>query len=220
MKITNAFTNYNFYRKTKTLTGELSLIWFIMFTGLFSACQKETGQNQTIQKQTQQDLSSASPNALNEETPGRPPFNLDVVLRGEAKSLDRKDKKFDDGYEGEGHEDKSFGFLKFRQENDGSRIVNLDIFVRGLEPNHSYQLQRAVDAIIDGNCTSTTWLTLGEGPVAQSIQTDDKGMGKEDLWRSLAAVPPGSTFDIHFQVVEENSTVVVLKSDCYSFTVR
>src|ERR1700681_1726575 len=109
MKITTAFTNYNFYRKTKTLTGELSLIWFMMLIGLFIACQKETGQNQTIQKQTQQDLGSASPNALNAETPDRPPFNLDVILRGEATSFDRKDKKFDDGDKGEGHEDKSFG---------------------------------------------------------------------------------------------------------------
>ena len=54
--------------------------------------------------------------------PETPSFNLEVVLRGEG-----------------------FGLVKFRQPNDGTFIVNLDVWVRGLLPNTSYLLQRAVD---------------------------------------------------------------------------
>src|SRR2546430_7756647 len=33
------------------------------------------------------------------------------------------------------------------------RIVNLDVWVRDLEPNTSYQLQRATDANVNDDCT-------------------------------------------------------------------
>ena len=95
-------------------------------------------------------------------------------------------------------------------------------WVRDLEPNHEYKLQRAVDPInvIDGNCTSTSWLTLGKGLVPQTILTDDRGTGREDLWRSVAALPSGSMFDIHFRVIDAVTSEVVLTSDCYQYTVR
>jgi hypothetical protein len=133
--------------------------------------------------------------------PETPPFNLEVILRDVSGS-------------------KGFGHVKFRQANDDQKVVFLDTWVRDLAPNHSYRLQRAVDTVLDGDCTSTAWLTLGKGLVPQAITTDDRGTGREDLFRSLATVPNGSQFDIHFQVIDAMTSAPVLKSDCYRFTVR
>jgi hypothetical protein len=92
--------------------------------------------------------------------PETPPFNLEIVLR--------------DVGDGPG-----FGLVKFRQPNDADKIVYLGTWVRDLAPNHGYVLQRAVDTTLDGNCTSTAWLSLGKGLVAQTITTDDRGKGRE-----------------------------------------
>jgi hypothetical protein len=70
-----------------------------------------------------------------------------------------------------------------------------------------------VDVNVDDNCTSTTWLTLGK------ITTDAKGTGREALFRSVAGLPVGSEFDIHFQVIREGSSAVVLTSECYQYTI-
>ena len=125
-----------------------------------------------------------------------PHRNLQVILRGEG-----------------------FGVIKFRQPKDDALIVYLDVWVRGLEPNTTYVLQRAVDATVDGNCTGTAWLTLGKGLEPQSITTDAKGTGRARLFRNLAAFPVGTAFDIHFRVVEEGSSAAVLTSECYQFAV-
>ena len=142
---------------------------------------------------TMNSSASAQPEPWGPETPN---FNLEVILTGEG-----------------------FGHVKFRQPNDETFIINLDVWLRDLAPNTSYLLQRAVDTTVDDNCTSTAWLTLGKGAVAQSITTDDNGTGRESLFRSVAAFPPGSEFDIHFRVVEEATGVVVLTSKCYQFTI-
>lgn len=117
---------------------------------------------------------------------------------------------------------KNFGYIKFTQDPDPAKIITLHTWVRGLEPNHEYLLQRAVDAInmVDGNCTSTSWLTLGKGLAPQSILTDDKGNGEEELWRDVTAIPSGSKFDIHFQIIDAATMGVVLTSDCYWYQVR
>jgi hypothetical protein len=130
--------------------------------------------------------------------PETPNFNLEVLLRG------------DDG---------GFGLVKFRQPNDDQLVVLLDTWVRGLEPDTSYLLQRAVDTTVDGVCTSTAWLTLGKGLTPQTITTDASGAGREELSRSVSAFPVGSTFDIHFQVIKEGTAEVVLQSGCYQFTI-
>jgi hypothetical protein len=127
--------------------------------------------------------------------PETPNFNLEIILRGDG-----------------------FGHVKFRQPNDGTFIINLDVWVRDLAPNTSYLLQRAVDTNVDDNCTSTTWLTLGKGLQPQSITTDETGTGREQLFRSVAA-SPGSEFDIRFRVIEEVTGAVVLSSQCYQFTI-
>jgi hypothetical protein len=127
--------------------------------------------------------------------PETPNFNLEVILRGEG-----------------------FGLVKFRQPNDDALIIYLDVWLRDLAPNTSYLLQRAVDPNVDDNCTSTNWLTLGKGLQPQSITTDETGTGREELFRILPALP-GSEFDIHFRVIEEATSAVVLTSKCYQFTI-
>ena len=127
-----------------------------------------------------------------------PKFNLDVSLKGTSGS----------------------GFLKFRQDSDTSKMITLEIELRDMMANHEYKLQRAVDTTIDGNCTGTAWLTLGKGLQPKSIITDAAGKGTEQLWRSVASLPTGSKFDIHFQIIDAITMAVVLKSDCYQYTVR
>jgi hypothetical protein len=131
-----------------------------------------------------------------------PNFNLEVILRAAA-----------------GGPDDGFGLVKFRQPNDAETIVHLDVWVRDLAPNHSYSLQRATDSNVNDDCAGTNWLTLGQGLVPQAITTDDRGTGRADLFRSLAALPFGTQFDIHFRVIDGVTSAVVLESACYQFTV-
>ena len=155
------------------------------------SCQKENAQKQ----QSQEEIATTIGTANN------PTFNLEVILRGEDGSL---------------------GHVKFRQDADPSKIIVLNTWVRGLAPNHQYLLQRAVDAanVVDGDCTSTSWLTLGKGLTPQSILTDDNGTGSEELWRDVSTAASGTAFDIHFRIVDASTMVVLLTSDCYQYVVR
>lgn len=131
--------------------------------------------------------------------PETPPFNLQVVLRDPAGGA-------------------GFGLVKFRQTNDAEVVITLDTWVRDLAPLTSYRLQRAVDPTLDGVCSSSAWLTLGAGLTPLAITTDETGTGSAELWRDVGAFPVGSTFDIHFQIVEDAGGAVVLASGCYRFT--
>lgn len=132
--------------------------------------------------------------------PATPPFNDEIILR--------------DVTGGGG-----FGHVKFRQPKDDVRIVYLDTWIRDLAPNTTYQLQRATDVNVNDDCTGTNWLTLGKGSVAQSITTDWQGTGREELFRNLGTIAIGSTFDIHFRVIDQTSRAVVLESGCYQYVV-
>jgi len=131
--------------------------------------------------------------------PATPPFNNEIILRDVT---------------GGG----AFGHVKFRQPKDDDVIVYLDTWVRDLAPNASYRLQRAVDTNVNDDCTSTTWLTLGLGTTPHAIVTDDQGTGRAALWRTLAVSNIGTTFDIHFRVIDAACTMV-LESACYQFVV-
>jgi hypothetical protein len=122
--------------------------------------------------------------------------DLEVILRGEG-----------------------FGLVKFRQPKDAEAIIFLDTWVRDLAPNTEYLLQRAVDATVDNDCTSTAWLTLGKGLQPQSIVTDAQGVGRAELFRDVSAIPPGSEFDIQFRVIDALTQAVVLQGDCYQYRV-
>jgi hypothetical protein len=190
----------------------MTLSGVIMIVLVFNSCNKANLETATSSALTRTS-SALTPTTTNTpaaeakaSTPAQPHFNLEVILRSVQG--------------GNGSEGDSFGHVKFRQDEDPAKIISLEVWVRGLTPNHNYLLQRAVDTNLDGNCTSTSWLTLGKGLTPQSILTDDKGTGQEDLWRDVTAVPSGSTFDIHFQIVDAVSLAVVLTSDCYQYTVR
>lgn len=129
--------------------------------------------------------------------PDDPHFNLEVILRGDG-----------------------FGHVSFRQRNDVAKIIDLDTWVRGLDGNTDYLLQRAVDTTIDGNCTGSAWLTLGAGLTPLAIRTDEDGTGRAALWRDVTAIATGSIFDIHFRVIEAATAQVVLTSDCYQYFVK
>jgi hypothetical protein len=154
------------------------------------ACQKEIDDGAPPDT-----VSMASANAA------KPPFNIEVILRDSENG---------------------FGLVKFRQDNDIDKIISLQTWIRNLKPNTEYQLQRAVDAAndVDGNCSSNSWLTLGMGLNAKTIITDNRGEGRADLWRSVAAINFGVAFDIHFRIVEKNTGFVALTSDCYEYVVR
>jgi hypothetical protein len=169
-----------------------AILFFALVQLFILSCQKDVT---TKQEQTQEEIATTIGTANN------PTFNLEVILRGEGNR---------------------FGRIKFRQDVDPSKIIVLDTWVRDLEPNHNYLLQRAVDAInvVDGECTSTSWLTLGKGLTPQSILTSDNGTGSEELWRDISTIASGSKFDIHFRVVDAATMEIVLTSDCYQYVVR
>jgi hypothetical protein len=138
--------------------------------------------------------SGLSANAWGPETP---PFNFEAILRN------------DEG---------GFGLVKVRQPNDADLVFHLDTWVRDLAPNTSYRLQRAVDRDVNDDCTGTAWLTLGQGPTPQAIVTDDRGTGRAALWRAVTN-PIGTKFDVHFRVIEDATSAIVLESACYQFVI-
>lgn len=170
----------------------LALQKLILLSILVVACKKES---QIVPQTECTALDIAKPYST--QTPN---YNLNVYFKGATAAI--------------------CGYVEFRQVADGAQFIHLDTWVHGLEPNTSYVLQRAVDTTIDGNCSSTAWLTLGKGLVAQSIDTDTKGSGQAELFRSVSTITVGTTFDIHFQILKMSTSVVVLTSDCYQYTVR
>ncbi len=134
--------------------------------------------------------------------PLNPLYDLDVPLHGVAKNA-------------------GAGFIKFRQNPDTARVVTLETWVTKLRPNHTYLLQRAVNPIADPTgCSSTAWLTLGEGLQPKSILTNAQGYGSANLWRDITAIARGTAFHIRFQIVDASTLAPVLTSDCFDYTVR
>jgi hypothetical protein len=132
--------------------------------------------------------------------PATPNFNLEAQLRPVGSDTD------------------GFGLVKFRQPKDAATIVDLDVWVRGLAPSHSYFLERATDAA-DDHCMGANWLKLGQGLVPQPIPTDQEGTGRAELFRGLPATLIGTEFDIQFHVIDAATSALVLESACYQFTV-
>lgn len=181
----------------KTIPMWKNLLACSIIIFMLAACQKEIHQEKVQPPIT----SIAKADAAADAIAKTPSFNLEVVLDGEGNQN---------------------GHIHFRQDADAAKIITLDTKVHNLLPNHQYLLQRAVDPanVVDGNCTSTSWLTLGHGLTPQSITTNDKGDGEEELWRDVSAVASGSSFDIHFRIIDAVSMAVVLNSDCYQYMVR
>ena len=181
--------------KSKFLKAFLIGLPLVIIIVIPFSCQKDAMDKQNLQSGT-----SSSENAINQITSKHAPYNLDVILYGQG----------DNG-----------GFVKFRQDKDAAKIINLNTWIGNLKPNRSYLLQRAVNAITDTTeCSSTAWLTLGEGLAPKSIVTDINGNGDETLWRDVSAIASGTQFYIHFQVIDSLTSKVVLTSGCYQYTVR
>ena len=144
--------------------------------------------------------SHAALNVAGTPGPVSPPLNLEAVLRAPA------------GQDG-------FGLVTFRQRNDADRIADIDAWVRDLAPNGHYILKYATDADVDDDCTSTDWVDLPRPFRPTPINTDDRGTGRAALFLDLSAFPAGSTFDIHFEVVDAFGGTIMLTSACYQFRV-
>jgi hypothetical protein len=126
----------------------------------------------------------------------QPHFNLEAILRGDG-----------------------FGLVSLRQHKDPAQnVLYMDVWVRDLLPNASYDLQRAADSPRDGICTGTNWLTMGQGATPQPILTNDRGTGRAELWRAVPGTAGPS--DIHFRVVRTGTSDAVLRSDCYPLLLR
>ena len=183
--------------QTKSLTAyAFKTVAIVLLSFQFISCKKATAPEEQPPL-----LNNEGSVASKANSSGESQYNLEVVLRGE-------------GNQG--------GHIHFRQDRDAAKIIELNTKVHNLEPNREYLLQRAVDVInvVDGNCTSTSWLTLGYGLTPHAIATDDKGNGEDILWRDVTAIPSGSMFDIHFRVIDAITLDVVLVSNCYQYTVR
>ena len=110
--------------------------------------------------------------------------------------------------------DGGFGLIKFRQPKDADLIVELDVWVRDLLPNHTYVVQRAAEGPANGECTGSNWTM----PTLGTITTDDRGTGRAALLRPLPASLLGTEFDIHFRIAEApDAASGVLASGCYQF---
>ena len=96
---------------------------------------------------------------------------------------------------------------------------NLEVILRDVAGGSGFGHVKFRQAV-DGDSTGAVWLTLGEGLVPQPITTDDRGSGREPLFRDLTAVPTGMQFDIHFRVIDAETGAPVLASACHRFVVR
>jgi hypothetical protein len=168
----------------------------ILLSFQFLGCKKATAPVEQLALLNNEASVASHPNSSGESQ-----YNLEVVLHG-------------DGNQG--------GHIHFRQDRDAAKIIELNTKLHNLGPYREYLLQRAVDVInvVDGNCTGTSWLTLGYGLNPHAILTEEKGNGEDILWRDVTAIPSGGTFDIHFRVIDAITLDVVLVSDCYQYTVR
>jgi hypothetical protein len=186
--------------QTKVSILKKSLI-AILFLVVFSCKKNYSPEKDTVTTNQKGSSAAMTSEEQTDDDNNTSQYNLEVNLYGEGNRN---------------------GHIHFRQDPDPAKIISLDTKIHHLLPNHEYLLQRAVDPIniVDGNCTSTSWLTLGHGLNPQSILTNDKGNGEEELWRDVTAIPSGSMFDIHFRVIDAVSLEVVLTSDCYQYTVR
>lgn len=167
----------------------------ILFLVINFSCQKSVSENQNPSSTdpTLNEIIAKADSAVS-------PYNLNVILQGPNNAL---------------------GFIKFRQNPDTSRIINLHTWVFNLKPYHTYLLQRAVNVITNPtHCSSTAWLTLGKGLTPQAIHTDKWGFGSESLWRDVSSVARGTEFYIHFQVIDSLTSEAVLSSDCHTYMVR
>jgi hypothetical protein len=90
--------------------------------------------------------------------------------------------------------------------------VQVEVNVRDMLPSSTFTVQRRVDLVPDGVCTSTTWLT--NGPITTS--TGGAGAQHFEVERGAPFVT-GVSFDVQFRVIGNGAE---LRSDCFTVTVK
>jgi hypothetical protein len=103
--------------------------------------------------------------------------------------------------------------------NEGSNTFDLQgtVTVRRLAPKTGYKVLRWVDFVPDGNCTSTTPLSLPGDP---TLTTSARGAGALHFEiRRGAPLLEDVTFDVIWRVVDLAGNAV-LQSDCLTVTVK
>jgi len=90
--------------------------------------------------------------------------------------------------------------------------VQIEVNAHDMLPNSTFTVQRRVDLIPDGVCTSTTWLTNGP------ITTSAGGAGAQhfEVERGAPFVS-GVRFDVQFRVIGNGTE---LRSECMTVTVK
>jgi len=97
-------------------------------------------------------------------------------------------------------------------EDQGTLVVQGTANVHGTSSNTTFTIQRALDAEPDGVCdTSGGFVALG------TFTTSSGGAGAGHFERH-APLPSGQAFDVLFQVVGTDGTV--LESPCFTVTVK
>ena len=97
-------------------------------------------------------------------------------------------------------------------EDQGTLVVQGTANVHGTTSNTTFTIQRSLDTVPDGVCdTSGGFVALG------TFTTSSGGAGAGHFERH-APLPSGQAFDVLFQVVGTDGTV--LESPCFTVTVK
>jgi hypothetical protein len=118
-----------------------------------------------------------------------------------------------------------WGRVQFRQPEDGEAKIFFITWLRELKPRTAYLLQHAIDSVADGVCTGgvtnpAEWLTLGTDTKPFTIPSGDLGGFHVPLYRTLPRRLVGTSLDIHLRLIEEETGVVVQRSECFQFQVN
>ena len=97
-------------------------------------------------------------------------------------------------------------------EDQGTLVVQGTANVHRTTPNTTFTIQRALDAVPDGVCDTS------EGFVALGTFTTSAGGAGAAHFERHAPLPSGQAFDVLFQVVGTDGTV--LESPCFTVTVK
>jgi hypothetical protein len=98
------------------------------------------------------------------------------------------------------------------REDQGTLVAQITANVHVASPNTTYSVQRALDPTATGTCDS-----LGPFEEQGTLDTNEAGAGAAHIEVHTAA-PSGATFDVLFQLVGDDGSVLV--SECMTLTVK
>lgn len=98
------------------------------------------------------------------------------------------------------------------REDQGTLVAQITANVHKASPNTTYSVQRALDPTADGTCDS-----LGPFEEQGTLDTNKAGAGATHI-EVHSPAPSGATFDVLFQLVGDDGSVLV--SECMTLTVK